>query len=50
MDSPRHWPSNLLLHEPMVLNLRLAANLRLYNPLLKSPLNERPNQPVKQNL
>ena len=33
----------------MVLNLRLAAELRLYNPLLKSPVKERQNQLVNQN-
>ena len=35
-------------YKPMVLNLRLATNLRLYNPLLKPPLKEPPNQPVFQ--
>jgi len=31
------------------LNLCLATNLRLYNPLLKFPLKEWPHQPVFQN-
>ena len=43
-----HRP-RLLFYKPMVLNLWLAANLQLYNLLLKSPLKERPNQPVNQN-
>ena len=46
--SPRLGPSNLLLFKPMVLNLRLAANLGQYSKT-KSPLKERLSQPVNQN-